>query len=288
MPSRQVVNLAAVLAATGLSQAEIVRRLAARGVAISRPTVSRWTNGTRDDLSAAEPALLAELLAECGAATGTRLVPADLDLPEAELAQRLRLAREGSYLMGGLVARCREERAARRFGPQLAGFYKGFMVSMFDPARLRMALLQLEEDDDVAMRCRLHVLRNNRLADSRPTIEDESAELILAGRVLFQPPVCHIVLETQVQPSMAAMIVARLPATPPPWDSLDSIITVYGSPAGAAVLAGRFLMVRTSADAFAEMRRTGAFGELPADHPEANWVISRLTRGLSGPHVTIG
>ena len=34
------------------------------------------------------------------------------------------------------------------------------------------------------------------------------------------------------------------PAAPPPWESIDSIITVYGSPAGAAVVAGRFLLAR--------------------------------------------
>ena len=285
MSSDPSTNLAFILRASGLSQAQIAAQIEQRGFSINRSTINRWANPGKVGLLKTDPILLKQVLAVCGEAIGLSLTVDDLYSPGDDLERKCRFAREGSYLLDNLVSRCVSDFSARRMSPHLCGHYKTFMMSLFDPTRLRMSLMEIENDDDVAFRCRIHVLRNNRLADDNPTLSDADAALILSGRMLFLGGVCHFMLESRSDPAMAVTIAARVPNAAPPVEVLDGLITIYGSPGSASVVVSRYLMVRATKANFDELRTTRQYGELPADYKDANWVISRLTRGFGGPHL---
>ena len=285
MSGDPAANLALIMRESGLSQAQIALAIQQRGFGINRSTINRWAKPGKVGVLKTDPILLQQALKVCGEAIDIPLSMDDLFGRQSDLERKIRFARERSYLLGNLVSRCVGQFSAREMSRHLCGYFKCFIMSLFDPERLRVSLMRVWDDDDVSFRCEIYVLRNNMLTSGGPTLDGDEAEMTLSGRMLYLNGVCHFLLDADSQPTFLLTIAARVPNAPPPVEVLDGIVNIYGSPADGRIVCCRYLIVRTSEQTVAELRATRSYGELPVDHPDASWVVPRLKRDFGGPHL---
>ena len=285
MKGDPAANLALIMRETGLSQAQIAQAIQDRGFGINRSTINRWAKPGKVGVMKSDPILLHQALLVCSEALGLPLSLDDLYGRFTDLEHKIKFARQKSYLVNNIVSRCVGQFAAREMSGHLAGYYKTFMMSLFDPGRLRMSLMRIVNDDDVSFTCEIFVLRNNRLAGDSPTLEDDSAVLRLYGRMLYLNGICHFLLDADTQPTFLVTIAARVPNAPPPVEVLNGLVNIYGSPVDGRIVCSRYLMVRTSEQQFKSLLESRTYGELPPDHTDATWVVPRLNREFVGPHL---
>ena len=285
MTGDPAANLALIMRETGLSQAQIAQAIQDRGFSINRSTINRWAKPGKVGVLKSDPILLRQALLVCGAALNLPLSLDDLFGRYCDLEHKIKFARQKSYLVTNVVSRCVGQFAAREMSGHLAGHYKTYMLSLFDPGRLRMSLMRIANDDDVSFTCEIFVLRNNRLAGDQPTLGDGDAVLRLCGRMLYLNGICHFLLDAETQPTFLVTIAARVPNAPPPVEVLNGLVTVYGSPVDGRIVCARYLMVRTSEKHFNELHEARTYGELATDHADTKWVVPRLNREFIGPHL---
>src|SRR4051812_41745848 len=107
---------------------------------------------------------------------------------------------------------------------------------------------------------------------------DRAAGTPWRGSLIRVASTWRALLTSDEQPNLVCTIGMPAANAAPPAALRDGIIMLAGLSPELGIVVGRWLALRCSQEALAELRASGTYGALPADHPDTAWALERLTR----------